>query len=152
MGTLDALSRARHSSVDAHRALLLPDVGDDVVHLVRRQPLDRWHGSEVPVVLLHAALDGDLEGSVRVVAGLVHVVQVRRPEVGAPQVDPVTPSAVVGVQRSASAWIAARDVRCIAGRGLGTTGCQQQGERGEDGTSGQGGTSESGCRQTTTVM
>ena len=97
--------RSRRSSVDPDRPLLLTDVGDDVVDLLRRESLDRWHRPEVPVVLRDATLDGQSEGRVGVVAGLVDLVEVRRAEVGAPQVGAVAPRAVVGVELGAGTRI-----------------------------------------------
>ena len=61
----------------------LPDVADDAVNLVGGQAGYRGHIAEKPVMHRHAILHRRVKGRIGVMVGEVHLVEQRRPQVGA---------------------------------------------------------------------
>ena len=79
-------------------ALHLPDVADDLIHVLRRDPVDGRHIAKDPVVLRHAIADRVAKAEVRVVAGMVDSVDKGRPLAGAGSIHSVADRAV-GVEQ-----------------------------------------------------
>ncbi len=84
----------RPASFDAIGPLELADIACDLGDLRRGDGGLRRHVAETPVVRGHASSDGELEGDVGVVSGLVDAVDQRRSRRAAVGVLPVAPGAV----------------------------------------------------------
>lgn len=75
-------------SFDAGCALLLSNPRDDVRGILAVDSRYRRHVAEIPVMLVHAPRDGEIEGEIGVMRGLVDPVDQRRALVGAARVRP----------------------------------------------------------------
>ena len=79
-------------------ALDLPDVADDLIHLLRRDSGDGRHVAKDPVVLRNTIADRVAKAEVRVVTGMIDSVDQSRPLTAAGSVHSVTDRAV-GVEQ-----------------------------------------------------